>query len=272
MFLSRRATQEEYFDSERPTAEVAEFFHSLGRVNQLFDFAEAFRRLTPKLVSQEGGAVSLLDVGAGDGSLGRTLQRWGSEHGWECQVVNLDTSQQALSLNPRGLNVAGSALRLPFQNGSFDVVIASQMAHHLSEDQVTLLLREAWRVARQAIIICDLHRNPGLYLVLWLLLSVQRHPASFKADALLSVKRAWRVGELARMAKAAGIETVNVSLYFGARIILHARKGGGGAVHCEKMAASPASQFDGGPHADPTSPKRAAGTPNTGRYSKSSSL
>jgi ubiquinone/menaquinone biosynthesis C-methylase UbiE len=226
MFLSRRVTQAEYFDSERPSAEVAEFFKSLGRVNRLFDFTEPFRRLVPQLVSPGCRAITILDVGAGDGALGRTVQGWAANRGWDWRITNLDTSLAALSLNPHDLNVVGSAVRLPLQNASFDVVIASQMAHHLNEGEVTALLAEAWRVTRQALIVCDLHRNLGLYLLLWLLFCFQKHSPSFKADALLSVKRAWRVRDLARLAKQAGINAAQVNLYFGARIILQARKAG----------------------------------------------
>jgi ubiquinone/menaquinone biosynthesis C-methylase UbiE len=225
MFLSRRTTQEEYFDSERPASEVADFFRSLGRVNRFFDFAEPFRCLLPRLVSeQDCRALSILDIGAGDGSLGVSLRAWAAKRGWDWRVVNLDMSPMALGLNPGGLNVAGSAVRLPFRDGSFDAVFASQMTHHLSETDVRLLLQEAWRVARLGIIVCDLHRNLGLYLTLRLLFCFQDHPASFRADALLSVKRSWRTGDLARMAAEAGLESPRVKLYFGARVILQARK------------------------------------------------
>ncbi|HTL16031.1 MAG TPA: methyltransferase domain-containing protein [Patescibacteria group bacterium] len=225
MFLSRRATQEEYFDSERPTWEVAEFFRSLNRVNRFFDFAEPFRNLVPKLVHQGNcRSLSILDLGAGDGFLGRTVKDWAAKRGWNWQIVNLDSSLAALSLNPGGHNIAGSAIRLPFVDSSFDVVIASQMAHHLGDGEVKLMLQESWRVARQALLLCDLHRNVALYLLLAFLLRLQSHPASFRADALLSVKRAWRVGDLARLAAEAGVSAASVKLYFGARVILTARK------------------------------------------------
>ncbi len=226
MFLSCRTTQEEYFDSERPVAEVTEFFRSLGRVNRFFDFAEPFRNLLPKLVEEpECRFLSILDVGAGDGSLGRTVESWAANRGWHWRVVNLDTSLPALALNNTGINVAGSAARLPFRSSSFDVVIASQMAHHLKDPEVKMLLREAWRVARQAVLLCDLHRNLGLYFLLRLLFCFQNHPASFRSDALLSVKRGWRLGELSRLAEEAGVAGATVKLYFGARIVLQARKG-----------------------------------------------
>lgn len=226
MFLSRRTTQEEYFDSERPTAEVADFFHSLGRVNRFFDFAEPFRNLLPKLFGKEEcRSLSILDVGAGDASLGKTIQSWAAQRGWTWSVVNLDTSLVALGLNAGGLNVVGSAIQLPFRENSFDVVIASQMAHHLTDPEVKLLLREIWRVTRQAVILCDLHRNIGLYLLLYLLFFFQNHSPSFRSDALLSVKRAWRIKDLTRLANEAGISCASIRLYFGARVILQALKG-----------------------------------------------
>jgi SAM-dependent methyltransferase len=225
MFLSRRTTQEEYFDRERPVAEVAEFFQSLGRVNRFFDFAEPFRNLLPKLLSEENcRSLSILDVGAGDGSLGKAVQDWAAQRGWKWRVINLDCSLRALGLNRNGLNVAGSAVRLPFRRSSFDVVVASQMAHHLTDAEVKILLQEAWRVTRQAVVLCDLHRNLGLYLLLRLLFCFQNHSVSFRSDALLSVERGWRIGDLARLADEAGVAGASVMLYFGARVVLQARK------------------------------------------------
>ena len=215
--------QEEYFDSERPPGEVAEFFRSLGRVNRFFDFAEPFRNLLPQLLGEaQCRSLSILDVGAGDGSLGTAVSAWAARRGWDWRVVNIDCSLPALRLNERGLNVLGSATRLPFRSGTFDVVLASQMAHHLTDVEVKQLLQEIWRVARQAVVLCDLHRNIALYLALWLLFCFQNHPASFRSDALLSVKRAWRTRELARLADEAGLGGASVKLRFGARIILHA--------------------------------------------------
>jgi 2-polyprenyl-3-methyl-5-hydroxy-6-metoxy-1,4-benzoquinol methylase len=225
MFLSRRATQEEYFDSERPAEEVEEFFRSIGRVNRFFDFAHPFREALPKLLGEtECRVLSVLDVGAGDGSLGRSVQGWAKGRGWNWRVANLDCNLPALKLNAGGLNVVGSAVRLPFQEGSFDVVIASQMAHHLTDNDVKQLLRESWRVARRAVVLCDLHRNIGLYSLLWLLFCFQKYPASFRADGLLSVKRGWRVDELLSLAREAGIPGATAQLRFGTRIVLHARR------------------------------------------------
>lgn len=227
MFLSRRSKQAEYFDAERPPAELRQFYRSLASVNRLFMVSEPFQRFIPRLLGPESvHQLTLLDLGAGDGSLGRTLTDWAARRGWTWRVVNLDMNPAALVLNGSGRNIAGSVLVLPFQDESFDVVIASQMTHHLDDADVPRHLREAWRVARRALLISDLHRNAALYFGLWLVFLVSRFPKSFRNDGFLSVERAWRVHELRALAQTAGLPNARVHLYFGARTILQAIKSG----------------------------------------------
>lgn len=228
MFLARRSLQAEYFDFERPAAELEEFFGCLSRMNRLFAFAEPFQRLIPQLLGKGNCArLRVLDVGSGDGSLGKVLQSWAATRGWRWQIVDLDINLSALRLNGSGLGVVASGMALPFPSASFDLVIASQMLHHLNDAEAGQVLVEAWRVARQGILICDLHRNWMLYGLLWLLFHLQRYPASFRADALLSVRRSWRVRELHQLLGGSELGGAQVMLYFGARLVLQARKGAG---------------------------------------------
>lgn len=227
MFLRRRATQAEYFDSlERPHAEMVEAYASLASVNRLFLFAEPFQRLLPRFLELKNcDSLSILDLGAGDGLLGTSLSKWAAKkHGWKWRFTNLDINVTALRLNEPGQNVAGSALALPFRDNSFDVVIASQMTHHFSDSEVVQHLREAWRVARRAIFLSDLHRGPALHGLLWLMFCVRRYPEHFRADGLLSVKRGFLVGELQSLANQAGIPGARAWLRYGTRVILEARK------------------------------------------------
>ena len=227
MFFPRRATQAEYFDSpERTHAELVEGYASLARVNRWFWFSEPFQRLMPKFIGRDTcETLSILDLGAGDGMLGRVLSDWAKrKRNWDWQFTNLDVNADALALNPTGRNVVGSALNLPFPDASFDVVIASQMTHHFSDEEVVPHLREAWRVARRAIYFTDLHRNPFLYALLKLMFFIRRFPRHFQEDGLLSVKRGFRVRELKMLAERAQIPNAKVSLYYGTRIIIRAAK------------------------------------------------
>lgn len=180
----------------------------------------------PKFIGwDQCSELSILDVGAGDGLLGRTLTQWAREkREWNWQFTNLDICSAALNLNPGGRNVVGSALAIPFPDNSFDVVVASQVTHHFSDEQVVAHMREAWRVARRAIYFTDLHRGPMLYLLIRLLFTFRRFPRHFVEDGLLSVKRGFLLPELQAFARQAGIPNAKIQLYYGTRIIIQAKK------------------------------------------------
>jgi 2-polyprenyl-3-methyl-5-hydroxy-6-metoxy-1,4-benzoquinol methylase len=227
MFLRQRAAESEKFDApDRSAGQVAEGYRWLGRFNRLLHFAEPFQRLLPAwLGAGNCREFTLLDLGAGDGSLGRTLAAWAARRGWDWRVTSLEINPLALHLAPGGRRVVGSATALPFAEDAFDVVIATQMTHHLpTDDDVVAHFREAWRVARRGLFLNDLHRNAALFGVIWLLVHALRCPRDFRADGLLSVRRGWRVPEWRALSARAGIPHARVWLYHGAKVMLQARK------------------------------------------------
>jgi len=227
VFFKRRILQAEYFDAlDRPASEMAEAYAMLAFVNRVCLLARPFQRLLPKMLGEERcRSLTLLDLGAGDGWLGNELQRWAAARGWDWRVTNLDLNARALSLSHNSPGVVGSALALPFRDGAFDIVMASQMAHHLAtDDEVCAHFKEAWRVARAAVLLNDLHRNVILYAAIWLLLRLKRAPETFLSDGLVSVRRGWRVKEWRALAARAEIPNARVWLYYGSRVILEARK------------------------------------------------
>ncbi len=226
MFLRERSTQAESLDShERPPADIAASYRQLARANRLFFFSHPFVVHLPRLLGREHcRSLTLLDVGAGDGLLGRRLEAWAQRRGWRWEVTNLDANPHALALNPGGRNVPGSALALPFPDAHFDVVIASQMTHHLADAEVAAHFREAWRVARRAVLLSDVHRNAFLYALVWFWLRVPGFSREMRQDGVISVRRGFRLGEWRRLAEQSGIPGAHVWLYAGTRIMLAARK------------------------------------------------
>lgn len=226
MFLGRRSTQAEYFDlPNRPEDEVRTAFADLDRLNRIFVFSKPFERILPRLLGEERcRELNILDVGAGSGLLGQTLTAWAKQRGWNWHFTNLDLNPVAPKMGNPANWVMGSALELPFEDGAFDVVVASQMTHHLTDTEVVQHLREAWRVARGALVISDLHRNAGLFAMLWIATHLFRFSRPVRADALISVRRGFQLAELRSLARTAGIPHPDVWLYFGTRIILQARK------------------------------------------------
>ncbi len=219
--------QAEYFDApDRPAGEVTAAFRELDRVNRLFQFSHPFVSRLPRWLGRPRcERLEILDVGAGTGLLGKRLSDWARRRGWDWRFTNLDANPVALKSGNAENGVLGSALQLPFADGSFDLVVASQMTHHLTDAEVVQHWREAWRVTRDAIFICDLHRNAGFYAMLWLTMRLMRADRRLREDGLISVKRGFRLGEWRELASRAEIPQARVWLYYGTRIVLQARKG-----------------------------------------------
>ncbi|HEX3855904.1 MAG TPA: methyltransferase domain-containing protein [Verrucomicrobiae bacterium] len=226
MFLRHRSTQTEYFDlPDRTEMEVAAAFRDLNRVNSFFRFSHPFETELPKWLGEKKcERLEILDVGAGTGLLGKKLTEWARRQGWQWHFTNLDTNPLALKIGNQPDSVVGSALRLPFADCSFDLVVASQMTHHLTDEEIVTHWREAWRVTRDAIFICDLHRNALLYAVLWLTLHLMRANPTVMEDGLISVRRGFRLNEWRGLAARAEIPAASIWRYHGARIVLQARK------------------------------------------------
>ncbi len=227
MSFRERETQPEHFDD--PARTFDEFrvaYAQLARVNRLFRLEDPYTRIMSAwLGHDECRELSILDLGAGDGWLGEAIETWAARRGWRWRVTNLDFNPAPLRLSRGARNVGGSALALPFEDSSFDVVIASQMTHHFnSDEEVVQHFGEAWRVAGKGIFLTDMKRSRFLYAMLWLTLPLLRINGTMRADGLLSVKKSWVVSDWRELARRAGIPEAKVTSYYDSRVILAARK------------------------------------------------
>jgi SAM-dependent methyltransferase len=226
MFLRHRSMQAESLDLPgRTEAETATAFHELDRINRLFVFAHPFKSVLPSwLGAKQCERLNILDIGAGTGLLGKQLTAWAGRRGWDWRFTSLDANPLALKTGDPPRSVVGSALQLPFADGSFDLVVASQMTHHLTDGQIVTHWREAWRVTRGAVFFCDLHRNAGLYALVWIGMHLLRVGRTVHRDGLISVRRGFRQDEWRDLAARAEIPGAKIWLYYGTRIVLQARK------------------------------------------------
>jgi|HubBroStandDraft_6_1064221.scaffolds.fasta_scaffold57524_2 ubiquinone/menaquinone biosynthesis C-methylase UbiE len=99
---------------------------------------------------------SVLDVGCGTG---RAL-RWVHDQNASIKLSGIDPSQGLLSIAMQDLPTAtlriGTGEKLPFDNASVDVAIATGIMHHV--DKPASVIAEMFRVARKAVLISD-HNN-----------------------------------------------------------------------------------------------------------------
>jgi SAM-dependent methyltransferase len=166
-----------------------------------------------QVVEKDGlNRFTLLDVGAGSGDVATAIVRWARRRGIVVRISALEraaiTVEQAVEQTrylPEIGIVQGDALAPPFRAGSFDFVLASQVLHHFTDDEIVDLLRGWGRLAHRAIIIADLVRHPLAYHGIRLLTRALTQNKLTRFDAPLSVQRACTIAEWRELMRRANI-------------------------------------------------------------------
>jgi SAM-dependent methyltransferase len=191
----------------------------LVQINQRFGGHSTIRK-TLDLVVKRHERFTLLDIGAASGDSARVIQKYYTA----ASVTSLDNNLVNLSAAGQPKLIA-DAFALPFKLGSFDFVFSSLFLHHFTDDQVTRLLAGFHAVARRALVVCDLERHIAPYLFLPATQRLFRWGKITVHDGVISVRAAFRPGELLGLSKKAGIQNAEVHVHRPAfRIGLVARK------------------------------------------------
>lgn len=221
--LADRALAEELMDDPALDAGTyAHVLHDLARVNTI----TMARRPTLGFLDRAiGGRKSfrLLDVGFGDGDMLRAIGRWAARRGIVAELVGVD-------LNPRSVAAAreatGPELAIEYRAGdyadhageSWDCVISSLVAHHMSHQQLITFLRFMNREAAAGWLVNDLHRHGFAYAGWPLLAGLMRWHPIVRHDGHLSIARAYRPAEWPPLLAEAGIEGARVARRFPFRL------------------------------------------------------
>lgn len=123
----------------------------------------------------------VLDVGCGNGFLTVPLARYFGE------AVGVDSSEAMLAIHPGEHTVCASADALPFEDNSFDLVVASHLLHHLDAPCRERAVNEMGRVARRAVVCYEPNRNNPLMALFGLVRREERMSLRFSRRYLRSL-------------------------------------------------------------------------------------
>jgi len=233
MFARRSEKLERIDTGDYTLEEYDRFLVDIGKVNR---YAGDSRALRTTLLNQLGGSesFSVLDVGAGSGELLRETALFARKRGLNAKLVGLELNERAASTIkdasegfPEISSVRADALALPFSSGSFDFVISSLFAHHLTDGQIVAALAEMGRVAASGVILIDLHRHPLAYVSYKAFCLIFRISRLVREDGSLSILRGFHGSELEGFAAMAGLQEPEVLRRFPFRLVLRSRTGGG---------------------------------------------
>lgn len=195
-------------------------------INRLFGDSRALKLSIRDSLNNATQRISVLDVGAGCGELLKTAAASiGDER---CFLVGAELSGRAArAIQERSAefgvtSVQCDAMRLPFADNSFDLVISSLFLHHLDNKQAISLLHELARVAGRRIIVIDLHRHPIAYYFYRFFSRFLLQPFTHE-DGSLSILRSYRPDELRNLAVEARLPDHSVERRFPFRLVLTVR-------------------------------------------------
>jgi SAM-dependent methyltransferase len=185
----------------------------LARVNRWTFTAHSTTAFLSRAIG-DARSFSLLDVGFGHGDLLRRVARWAARRGIAARLVGVD-------LNPASEGLARAAtpedLQVDYRTGDyaeqpdrFDFIVSSQVAHHMSDDQLDRFLRYMEAEARRGWLVCDLHRHAFAYYGFPLLARIMGVHRIVREDGQLSIARSLRPGEWPAVIARAGLDPATV--------------------------------------------------------------
>ncbi len=216
-----RATATEFLD--RPDCDpvlAATSYQFMETVNSRFGGIQIVRRfLAAETAGRHGGApLRILDIGSGSCDIPLAVSRWARAYGIPLHFTCLEMASHAVDIARGQLARANDpAVRLLQQDAfahqpaePYDCAVASMCFHHFSNAQILTLLQGLRGFILNSVLINDLRRSPLASLSARLLLIGTGAPAGVRHDALLSIRRGFKITELRSLLRQ--LENVTVSV------------------------------------------------------------
>jgi len=208
--MSEPSAPAELLDDLRADPEaVAESLRNITRANRWFGGLAAVRAGASWVLDGAWGRedqLVLLDVGAGAGDVAMMLIRWAGGRGVAVRAFALERHPAAARVAHQHLpTVLACGTAIPLASAAADLVILSQVAHHLDPDTAVRLLAECDRVARLGVVVADLRPSRPAELGFRLagrLLGFDRWTLD---DGVTSLRRGFSVADMRRLCEAAGV-------------------------------------------------------------------
>jgi SAM-dependent methyltransferase len=213
LFIPEKRTSPEILDLPSKAYALEELEGSLADIRVVNRYLGDRRALLKHLSARAAGreAFSVLDIATGSADLPVAIADWARRAGVRATITAVDNNEQTIEVARR--QIAGypeitlqvaDGLQLPFPDHSFDFVLCSKTAHHLSEEAALQLMKEILRVARRGYLVMDLRRSWIACALIYLLTRLFTRNRMTRYDGPLSVLKSFTPGELAMLASSAG--------------------------------------------------------------------
>jgi hypothetical protein len=185
---------------------AAASYRFMETVNDRFGGARLVRRFLAAETAERHSDTPLriLDIGSGSCDIPLAMIRWARAYGIPLHFTCLEMAGHAIDIARRQLARAGNPPVKLLQENAFthqpiepyDYAVTSMCFHHFSNEQILMLVNRLRGFVLNSLLINDLRRSHLASLAARLLLAATAAPRGVRHDALLSIRRGFKIHEL----------------------------------------------------------------------------
>lgn len=160
--------------------------------------------------------LRIVDVGCGDGDLLRRIAVWAEGRGVGVALTGIDLNPLSMRAAVEATERGGMACQRKIRwitgdaldykpRQAVDVILTSQLMHHLPNTQVVDLLQWMERTALRGWFVSDIHRHAVPFHLFGLLARAARWHPILRDDGLASIQRAFSPGDWRELCSVAGL-------------------------------------------------------------------
>ena len=180
-----------------------------------------------RLARRLGRRVRILDLATGGGDIPLKIWQRAQKTGVHVDILGIDCSAVALEVARARAERERAEIRFAQVDvlredlpGEHDIVTCSLFLHHLDEHDVVTLLGRMAAAARHLVLVNDLVRSRGS----WIVVAAAARPFTRSpvvwTDASRSVRAAFTVDELHELARSAGMRDIRLTRQWLCRMLL----------------------------------------------------
>jgi 2-polyprenyl-3-methyl-5-hydroxy-6-metoxy-1,4-benzoquinol methylase len=171
--------------------------------------------------------LRVLDIATGAADIPIALLKISASQGMKLEIDACDFSEQAIDFATENCSAAKVAVRL-FRHDilrdeicdQYDVVMCSQFLHHLTDEEVAIVLRKMKLAATRRVVAVDLERGRLNWLQVWFATRVLSRSKIVHFDGPQSVRAALAVEEFSNLAQLVGFASFKIHRRWPCRFVL----------------------------------------------------
>lgn len=185
--------------------ELRDALDKIAKINQLLGGNKLTLNGLKTFLSEnhKNRLFTIIDVGCGNGDMLRTIADYGTENGYNFNLIGIDanafTVNHAITLSTKYQNISylcEDIFTIDVSKINCDVVLCTLTLHHFKDDEIIQILNVFKKAANLGMVINDLQRSAVAYRLFQLLCVTFRLNNMSREDGLISILRGFKKKEL----------------------------------------------------------------------------